>query len=212
MSNLIDGEHRSLVAAYLRAQAGLASVAALVAPPALRVALALPFLRSGLTRWGTPFHLAPSTLYLFEDEFRLHLFGQAYAFPAPDAVALLTAVAELTLPTLLLLGLATRWTALGLLLMTGVIELVAPEGGLNFHLLWAAIAIAIMALGAGPLSLDRLISMARDRRRASLAFVRESSSRGEEARHLCGSAVSSNLGGANLSRVGAVGWSSSLPV
>jgi putative oxidoreductase len=166
MANLIDGESRSLVWAYLRTQARLASVAALVAPPVLRVALALPFLRSGLTRWDMPFHLAPSTLYLFEEEFRLHLFGQAYPFPMPDTVTLLTAVAELTLPTLLLLGLATRWTALGLLLMTGVIEMVAPEGGLNFHLPWAAIAIAIMALGPGPLSLDRLISVAWDRRRA----------------------------------------------
>jgi putative oxidoreductase len=111
-----------------------------------------------------PFHLAPSTLYLFEEEFRLHILGHAYAFPAPDTVALLTAVAEMTLPTLLLLGLATRWAALGLLVMTGVIELVAPEGGLNFHLPWAAIAVAIIALGPGPLSLDRLIAGAWNRR------------------------------------------------
>lgn len=158
-------ERRDLAAACLRAQAGLAGLAAAVAPPVLRIALALPFLRSGLTRWDMPFHLAPSTLYLFEEEFRLHLFGQAYPFPAPDTVALVTAIAELTLPALLLLGLATRWAALGLLLMTGVIELTAPEGGLNFHLPWAAMALAIIALGPGPLSLDRLIRLAWERRR-----------------------------------------------
>jgi len=157
-------EDRNLGAVYLRVQSGLAWLAAMVAPPVLRVALALPFLRSGLTRWDMPFHLSPSTLYLFEEEFQLHLFGHAYPFPAPDTVALLTAMAEMTLPTLLLLGLATRWAALGLLVMTGVIELTAPEGGLNFHLPWAAMAVAIIALGPGPLSLDRLIRMAWERR------------------------------------------------
>jgi putative oxidoreductase len=166
MPQSTDGESKGLTAVYLCAQAGLARMAAFVARPALRVALALPFFRSGLTRWDMPFHLAPSALYLFEEEFRLHLFGRAYPFPAPDTVALLTAVAELTLPTLLLLGLATRWTALGLLIMTGVIELVVPEGGLNFHLPWAAMAVAIMALGPGPLSLDQLIRMAWGRRRS----------------------------------------------
>lgn len=151
---------RDLTAVYLRAQAGLARLATVLAPPVLRIALALPFLRSGLTRWDMPFHLAPATLYLFEEEFRLHLFGHAYPFPAPDTVALVTALAELTLPALLLLGLATRWAALALLLMTGVIELTAPEGGLNFHLPWAAMALAIIAMGPGPLSLDRLIRLA----------------------------------------------------
>jgi putative oxidoreductase len=41
--------------------------------------------------------------------------------------------------------------------MTGVIQLVVPEGWANFHLPWAALAVAIIALGPGPLSLDHLI-------------------------------------------------------
>jgi len=41
--------------------------------------------------------------------------------------------------------------------MTGVIQLVVPDGWANFHLPWAAMAIAIVALGAGPLSLDHLV-------------------------------------------------------
>jgi putative oxidoreductase len=49
--------------------------------------------------------------------------------------------------------------ACGLLLMTGIIQLVVPDGWVNFHLYWAAIALAIMALGGGPLSVDRLIVM-----------------------------------------------------
>jgi putative oxidoreductase len=128
-----------------------------VTPPVLRIALALPFFRSGLTRWDGFLLLKPSTLYLFEEEFKLHIFGNQYAFPAPDVVAQIVAIAEITLPVLLVLGFATRWTALALLVMTGVIQLVVPEGWANFHLYWAAIALAIIALGPGPLSLDRLI-------------------------------------------------------
>lgn len=128
-----------------------------VAPPVLRIALALPFFRSGLTRWDGFLSLAPSASYLFEEEFKLHIFGGEYGFPAPVVVAHLVSVAEIALPILLVLGLATRAAALGLLVMTGVIQLVVPDGWANFHLYWAALALAIIALGAGPLSLDRLI-------------------------------------------------------
>ncbi|WP_027819457.1 DoxX family protein [Paraburkholderia bannensis] len=134
------------------------SIAAAVAPPLLRIALALPFLRSGHTRWNGFLSISPATLFLFENQFKLHVLGAAYDFPAPDTIALLVATAEVTLPVLLILGLATRFTALALLIMTGVIQLVFPDGWANFHLYWAALAIGIMALGPGPLSLDRPIS------------------------------------------------------
>lgn len=136
----------------------LSVTAGLVAPPVLRVALALPFLRSGMTRWEAGPSLSPATLYLFEEQFRLHVLGGAYPIPLPDQVALLTACAEIGLPILLILGLATRLSALGLLAMTGVIQLVMPEGWQNFHLYWAALALAIMAIGPGPLALDRLFA------------------------------------------------------
>jgi putative oxidoreductase len=135
----------------------LALSARLVAPPTLRIALAVPFLRSGLTKWDGLLSLSPTASYLFEEEFKLHIFGGEYDFPAPAVMAHLTAFAEITLPILLVLGLATRFAALGLLLMTGVIQLVVPDGWANFHLPWAAMAIAIVALGAGPLSLDHLV-------------------------------------------------------
>jgi putative oxidoreductase len=136
---------------------GLAWIAHLVAPLVLRIALALPFYRSGLTKWDGFLSLSPSATYLFQEEFKLHIFGGTYGFPAPSVVAFLSASAEIVLPILLVLGLATRFAALGLLIMTGVIQLVVPDGWANFHLPWAAMAIAIMALGAGPLSLDYLI-------------------------------------------------------
>jgi putative oxidoreductase len=129
-----------------------------LAPPMMRIALVLPFFRSGLTRWDGFLSISPATLFLFENQFKVHVFGGAYGFPAPDTVALIVAIAEITLPVLLVLGFATRFAALALLVMTGVIQLVFPDGWANFHLYWASLAVGIMALGAGPLSLDRLIN------------------------------------------------------
>lgn len=128
-----------------------------VAPPMLRIALALPFLRSGLTRWDGWLSLSASTQYLLEEQFKLHVFGAVYDFPAPDTLALLVACAEIVLPILLILGFATRLVALALLFMTGVIQLVFPDGWANFHLYWASLAVALIALGAGSLSVDHLI-------------------------------------------------------
>jgi putative oxidoreductase len=129
-----------------------------LAPPMMRIALALPFFRSGLTRWDGFLSISPATLFLFENQFKLHFLGGAYNFPAPDTVALIVAIAEITLPVMLVLGFATRFAALALLVMTGVIQLVFPDGWANFHLYWASLAAGIMALGPGPLSLDRLIN------------------------------------------------------
>jgi putative oxidoreductase len=131
-------------------------IAHFIAPPILRIALAVPFYRSGLTKWDGFLSLSPSAVYLFQDEFRLHLFGGTYGFPAPAIMSHLAGSAEIVLPVLLVIGLATRFAALGLLAMTGIIQLVVPDGWANFHLPWASMAIAIIALGPGPLSLDFL--------------------------------------------------------
>jgi putative oxidoreductase len=139
----------------------LSRVAITVAPPLLRLALAVPFFKSGLTKWDGFLSLSPAAVFLFEDEFKLHIFGQAYEFPLPTAVAFVDGVAEIVLPVLLVIGLATRFSALGLLIMTGVIQLVVPEGWANFHLPWAALAVALIAIGPGILSLDHLIDMLR---------------------------------------------------
>ena len=146
------------VALFLSGIDGLAMVAGFLAPLVLRVALALPFFRSGLTRWDGFLQLSPSTSFLFSDVFSLHILGGEYPIPAPDLVAFMTGMAEITLPILLILGFATRLSALGLLAMTAVIQLVVPDGWVNFHLYWAAMALAILALGPGTLSLDRLIT------------------------------------------------------
>ncbi len=137
--------------------AWLAWLGGLVAPPLLRVALAIPFFRSGLTKWDG-LSLSPAARYLFENEFKLHLFGTVTDFPFPAIAAHLSATGEIVFPILLVLGLATRFAAVGILLMTLVIEFVVPDGWLTYHLPWAAMAFALIALGPGALSLDRLIA------------------------------------------------------
>jgi putative oxidoreductase len=137
---------------------GLSRVAAAAAPLVLRIALALPFFRSGLTKWDAPGVLSPGAAYLFSDVFRLHLLGGVYALPVPLLTAYVDGVAEILLPVLLVVGLATRFSALALLIMTGVIQLVVPDGWQIYHLPWAAMALSLIALGPGCLSLDRLLA------------------------------------------------------
>jgi putative oxidoreductase len=125
----------------------------------LRLALARPFFASGLTRWDGWFTLSFGTKILFEQDYKLHLFGSEIPFPMPDVVAAMASTAEITLPILLAFGFLTRWAALGLLVMTGVIQLTYPDGWANFHLYWAAMALAIITFGPGAISLDRLIGL-----------------------------------------------------
>jgi putative oxidoreductase len=124
---------------------------------ALRFALAVPFFRSGLTKWESFGKLSDTAEYLFREEFRLHLFGALVPYPMPSLMAHASGTAEILLPILLVVGLGTRVAALGLLTMTAIIQLTIPDGWANFHLPWAAMALALVAWGAGPLALDRLL-------------------------------------------------------
>jgi putative oxidoreductase len=119
----------------------------------LRIALATPFWRSGINKWGGFLQLNDVAVLLFSDEFKLHLPGGPYSFPAPEAIAFLVASAEIIFPILLVLGLATRIAASALLVMTLVVELTVPDGW-PVHITWAAMALGIMAWGPGRLSLD----------------------------------------------------------
>jgi putative oxidoreductase len=125
----------------------------------LRLTLARPFFASGLTRWDGWFTLSFGTKTLFAEEYKLHIFGAEVPFPMPELVATMASTAEIALPILLAFGFLTRWAALGLLVMTGVIQLTYPDGWANFHLYWAALALAIMTFGPGAISLDRLIGL-----------------------------------------------------
>ena len=125
---------------------------------ALRFAVAIPFYKSGLTKWDGVLQLSDSAVYLFSEEFKLHLFGAEIAYPVPELMAFMAGLGEVLLPVFLVLGLGTRFAALGLLGMTAVIQLTIPEAWANFHLPWAAMLLAILAHGPGKVSLDHLIA------------------------------------------------------
>jgi putative oxidoreductase len=119
----------------------------------LRLGLAVPFWRSGINKWDGFLQLNDVAVLLFSSEFMLHLPGGPYPYPAPGAVAFGAGLAEILLPVLLVLGLATRLAGLGLLAMTLVIQLTVPDGW-PIHLTWAAMALAVVAYGGGRISLD----------------------------------------------------------
>jgi putative oxidoreductase len=110
----------------------------------LRLALAVPFWKSGILKWNGFLQLNDTAVYLFTDEFKLHLPGGPYDFPAPAAMAFLSGCGEIIFPVLLVLGLGTRFAALGLLFMTCIVELTVPDGW-PIHITRAAMALAIMA-------------------------------------------------------------------
>ncbi|MGE3720100.1 MAG: DoxX family protein [Bauldia sp.] len=123
----------------------------------LRLALAVPFWRSGVNKWDGFLQLNDTAIYLFSSEFKLNLPGGPYPFPAPEVAAFGAGAAEIVLPVLLVLGLATRMSAVGLLIMTIVVQLTVPDGW-PVHVTWAAMALGIMAWGPGRLSVDQLLA------------------------------------------------------
>ena len=77
----------------------------------------------------------------------------------------LATMAEHLLPALVVIGLATRLSAAGLLAMTLVIQFfVYPDAWWATHILWAALAMVLITRGGGVLSLDAALD--RWRRRA----------------------------------------------
>lgn len=140
-----------------RIEAMLGKVPASLPLLALRLAIAVPFFKSGLTKWDGFLQLSNGARYLFTEEFKLHILGSEIPYPFPLTMATLSGIGEIVLPILLVLGLGTRFAALGILCMTAIIQLTVPEGWANFHLPWAAMALALVTFGGGRIALDPLI-------------------------------------------------------
>jgi putative oxidoreductase len=142
-------------------EGGVAIIRAIARPSlaqlALRIALAVPFWRSGVLKWSGFLQLNDTAVFLFSDEFKLHLPGGPYAFPAPALMAFMSGSLEILAPILLVLGLATRFAAFALLAMTCIVQLTVPDGW-PVHLTWAAMALGIMAWGPGCMSADHVIA------------------------------------------------------
>lgn len=123
----------------------------------VRVVLAGVFWRSGRTKVveGSWFQLSDTTYELFRTEYA------GVPLP-PEFAAVMATAAEHVLPALLLAGLLTRFSALGLLGMTMVIQFfVYPDAWWPEHSLWAALALILIVRGAGQFSLDAMLTRGR---------------------------------------------------
>lgn len=140
----------------------LNDIAAAVAAPlqtpfllGLRVYVSWQFLKSGwlkLQDWE-------STLYLFEEEYRVPLLS-------PAAAALLGTAGEIVFPLLLMAGFAGRYAALGLSAVNvlAVVSyahvLLSPgfEAAVGQHWLWSLMLLCLLLFGPGAVSIDGLIA------------------------------------------------------
>ncbi|NCN70130.1 MAG: DoxX family protein [Rhodoferax sp.] len=95
--------------------------------------------------------LSDTVVDLFRDEYHLPLIP-------PEFAATLAATAEHVFPMLLLLGLATRISALALLGMTLTIQIFVYPDAYPTHGTWAAVLLYLMVYGPGMLSLDHWIA------------------------------------------------------
>jgi putative oxidoreductase len=117
-----------------------------------RLAIGLVFWKSGRTKvegWDI-FHVSDKTLFLFTEEYKVPVLP-------PEIAALLAQLAEHVLSALIIIGLATRFSALGLLGMTLVIQIFVYPDAYVLHGTWAAILLMLMKYGPGKFSIDHLI-------------------------------------------------------
>ena len=119
---------------------------------AIRVLVARDFFLSGLTKirdWDT-------TLALFQDEYHVPVLP-------PELAAIGGTFGELFFPVLLVLGLGTRFAAVGMSLVN-VMAVVSYwhvlkdlEPALAMHVTWAILLLVILFHGPGKISLDAWI-------------------------------------------------------
>jgi putative oxidoreductase len=119
---------------------------------AARFGIAGVFWLSGRTKVEGWLTVSENAVALFEDEYKVPVLSPALA-------AHLAAYAEHLFPALLVLGLATRASALGLLGMTAVIQVFVYPLAWPTHLVWAAALLYLAGRGAGRFSVDRVIGL-----------------------------------------------------
>ena len=117
-----------------------------------RFGIAALFFQSGRTKIedGTWLTLSDGAFELFRTDYVLPFIP-----PVPAAYAATTA--EHVFPMLLVLGLFTRFSACGLLVMTAVIEIFVYPDAWPTHLSWAGLLLPLISFGGGKLSLDRAL-------------------------------------------------------
>lgn len=116
-----------------------------------RIYMGLIFWRSGVAKFddleGTVENFDPAE----DGDFVISFLPESLPAEIP---AYMATAGELVLPILLFIGLFTRIGALGLLIMTVVIQYFVPDFNSPEHYFWMIIFLMIMAQGGSKLSLD----------------------------------------------------------
>jgi len=115
-----------------------------------RVSVATVFWKSARTKVDG-FSIKDSTFFLFENEYALPVIPFEFA-------AYAATIAEHVFPVLLIIGLASRISAIGLLGMTIVIQVFVYPSAWPVHILWAMALVYVIGRGPGPLAVDHLIA------------------------------------------------------
>ncbi|QQN62269.1 DoxX family protein [Bradyrhizobium diazoefficiens] len=115
-----------------------------------RISVGGVFWQSGQTKLEG-WHLSASAVELFRNEYQLPLID-------PTVAAYLATTAEHLFPVLLVIGLATRFAALALLIMTLIIELFVYPDAWPTHGTWAACFLVLMTRGPGVISVDGAVA------------------------------------------------------
>lgn len=105
---------------------------------------------AGEFQFGWP-RLSDSAVALFQEEYRLPLLS-------PELAAPLAAFGEHFFPILILFGLATRFSALALLVMTLTIQIFVYPDAYPTHGVWATVLLFLIARGPGVISLDHWLA------------------------------------------------------
>ena len=138
-----------MATAFVTLNGQLARIPYWLSALALRIFPAAVFWQSGQTK-VEGWRIKDSAVYLFREEYKLPLID-------PVIAAHLAAFAEHFFPLLLVIGLATRLSALALLAMTLVIQIFVYPGAWPTHGTWIACFLVLIAQGPGRVSLDHLI-------------------------------------------------------
>jgi putative oxidoreductase len=115
-----------------------------------RISIAGVFWQSGRTKMDG-WRVSDLAIELFRSEYRLPVID-------PLIAAYLAALAEHVFPVMLVVGIATRFAATALLVMTLVIQIFVYPDAWPTHGTWAACFLILMTRGPGIVSLDHLIA------------------------------------------------------
>jgi putative oxidoreductase len=150
---------RPITVAINKVNSGFALIPKSVIGLLIRLAVASVFWRSAQTKIaGWPllgqnwkfWNITDSTLFLFEYEYSVPVLPVKVA-------AYMASFSEFFLSLAIIIGLLTRLSALGLLIMTAVIQFFVYPESWSVHILWAVLLIYLIKHGAGQVSVDYLI-------------------------------------------------------